>query len=351
MKLETDTIPSVYTLEQLAEHVGGEVVGDSRIEISAIQPFENAKSGELTLALEKKYLNDLDATRASAVIVTPEVLSRKKPLLQVDHPKVAFARLLALFYKKPFVATGISPLAFIGQNCHLSDEVSLYPFVYVGDQVVIKHRVTLFPGVFVDNGCTLGEDCVLHPNVTLMDHVSLGKRVILHSGTVIGADGFGYVFDSEQHLKIPQTGRVIIHDDVEIGANSCVDRATFGETIIERGVKLDNHVHIGHNCRIGEDTVIVAQVGISGSVKIGKNCTFAGHSGVVDHVKIGDQVTVMMKTAISKDIASGSVVSGQPARDHRKTMRTEAMIRHLPEMYTDWKEGKAEQKKKNREED
>ena len=340
----------MYTLQQLAEHVGGQVAGDPRVEIRGIQPFESARPGELTLALEKKYLGDLEATRASAVIVTPEVLSREKPLLQVKNPKVAFARLLALFGEKPFAAAGVSPLAFIGQNCHLSEEVSIYPFVYVGDQVVIKDRVTLFPGVFVGDGCILGEDCVLHPNVTLMDHVSLGRRVILHSGTVIGADGFGYVFDGGQHLKIPQTGRVIIAEDVEIGANSCVDRATFGETVIERGVKLDNHVHIGHNCRIGEDTVIVAQVGISGSVKIGKNCTFAGHSGVVDHVKIGDQVTVMMKTAISKDVASGSVISGQPARDHRKAMRVEAMMRHLPEMYADWREGKTKRKKKNREE-
>jgi len=327
----------VYTLQKLAEHVGGRVAGDSQMEIRGIQPFESAGPGDLTLAAQKKYQEHLDQTRASAVIVSPGVESDEKPLLQVERPKVAFARLLALFHPRPAAVTGISPQAHISESSRVFEDVTIHPFVFVGDEVVIEKEVTLFSGVHVGNHCVIGRGCVLHPNVTLYENVSLGERVILHSGTVIGADGFGYVFDGQTQVKIPQTGSVTIGDDVEIGANSCVDRAGFGVTVLERGVKLDNHVHIGHNCRIGENTVIAGQVGLSGSVEVGKNCTFAGHAGVVDHVKIGDQVTVMMKSAVSKDIPSQSVVSGQPAMEHRQWMKIEAATRRLPEIYREWK--------------
>jgi len=327
----------VYTLQKLAEHVGGRVAGDSQMEIRGIQPFESAGPGDLTLAAQKKYQEHLDQTRASAVIVSPGVESEEKPLLQVERPKVAFARLLALFHPRPAAVTGISPQAHISESSRVFEDVTIHPFVFVGDEVVIEKEVTLFSGVHVGNHCVIGRGCVLHPNVTLYENVSLGERVILHSGTVIGADGFGYVFDGQTQVKIPQTGSVTIGDDVEIGANSCVDRAGFGVTVLERGVKLDNHVHIGHNCRIGENTVIAGQVGLSGSVEVGKNCTFAGHAGVVDHVKIGDQVTVMMKSAVSKDIPSQSVVSGQPAMEHRQWMKIEAATRRLPEIYREWK--------------
>lgn len=327
----------MYTLQKLAEHVGGRVAGDSQMEIRGIQPFESAGPGDLTLAAQKKYQEHLDQTRASAVIVSPGVESDEKPLLQVERPKVAFARLLALFHPRPAAVKGISPQAHISESSRVFEDVTIHPFVFVGDEVVIEKEVTLFSGVHVGNHCVIGRGCVLHPNVTLYENVSLGERVILHSGTVIGADGFGYVFDGQTQVKIPQTGSVTIGDDVEIGANSCVDRAGFGVTVLERGVKLDNHVHIGHNCRIGENTVIAGQVGLSGSVEVGKNCTFAGHAGVVDHVKIGDQVTVMMKSAVSKDIPSQSVVSGQPAMEHRQWMKIEAATRRLPEIYREWK--------------
>jgi UDP-3-O-[3-hydroxymyristoyl] glucosamine N-acyltransferase len=317
----------MYTLQKLAEHVGGRVAGDSQIEIRGIQPFESAGPGDLTLAAQKKYQEHLDQTGASAVIVSPAVVSDQKPLLQVEKPKVAFARLLALFHPAPSANQGISPLADISESAQISEDVTIYPFVSVGDH------------------CVIGRGCVLHPQVTLYANVSLGERVILHSGTVIGADGFGYVFDGQTQVKIPQTGSVTIGDDVEIGANSCVDRATFGATVLERGVKLDNHVHIGHNCRIGENTVIAGQVGLSGSVEVGKNCIFAGHAGVVDHVKIGDHVTVMMKSAVSKDVPSRSVVSGQPAMDHRQWMKIEAVTRRFPEIYREWKSWLKENRK------
>jgi UDP-3-O-[3-hydroxymyristoyl] glucosamine N-acyltransferase len=328
----------VYTLQQLAEHVAGQVSGDRQTEIHGIQPFDSAQRGDLTLASDRKYRDCLENTEASAVIVSPDVVSTKKALIQVEDPKIAFARLMGLFFQKTFKARGVSPLAQVSANSTVAQDVSIYPFVFVGDGAVIQEEVTLHPGVSVGNHCIVGPGCTLYPNVTLYDNVSLGSGVILHSGAVIGADGFGYVFDGQQQVKIPQTGRVIIGDNVEIGANSCVDRATFGETVIEKGVKLDNHVHIGHNCHVGENTVFVAQVGISGSVEIGKRCTFAGHAGSVDHVKIGDDVTVMMKTAITKDVSSHSVVSGQPAMEHQKWMKAEALRRRFPEIYQEFKE-------------
>ena len=328
----------MYTLQQLAEHVVGQVSGDPQTEIHGIQPFDSAQPGDLTLASERKYREHLEITRASAVIVSPEVSSTRKSLLQVEDPKIAFARLMGLFYPKAFKARGISPLAQVSETSRVSQDVSIYPFAFVGEEVVIQEEATLHPGVSVGNNCVVGPGCTLYPNVTLYDNVLLGSGVILHSGAVIGADGFGYVFDGQEQIKIPQTGRVVIGDNVEIGANSCVDRATFGDTVIENGVKLDNHVHIGHNCQVGENTVFVAQVGISGSVEIGKRCTFSGHSGSVDHVKIGDDVTVMMKTAITKDIPSNSVVSGQPAMDHQTWMKAEALKRRFPEIFQELKE-------------
>jgi len=322
----------MFTLGELATRVDGTVVGDDGLTISAVSPFEAARPGDLTLAADRKHLARLEGTRASAVIVPPGAPSSSKSLLVSDQPKVAFARLLALFTEKPFKASGVSSLAHVGQRCTFPSEVSIAPFAFIGDEVVLGEGVTIMSGVHVGDGCSIGDGCTLHPNVVIYPGITLGKRVILHSGCVIGADGFGYVFDGKEQVAIPQTGTVVIGDDVEIGANSCVDRATFGETVIERGVKIDNHVHIAHNCRVGENTVIVAQVGISGSVDIGRNCVFAGHSGVVDHVKIGDEVRVLMKSGVSKDVPPRSVVSGQPAMDHRRALRIQAAVRRLPEV-------------------
>jgi len=327
----------VYKLQQLAQLVGGRILGDSSLEIRAVSPFEAAGPGDLTLAAGRKNLERLDTCPASAAIVPSDFSSSAKTLLQVARPKLAFAQILEHIHRTPFEPKGISPLSSVGKECRIPEEVSIYPFVFLSDRVAIGCRATFFPGVHIGEGCIVGEDVVLHPNVVLYPGVQLGNRVIIHSGTVIGADGFGYVFDGSRQIKIPQTGTVVIEDDVEIGANSCVDRGTFGATVIEKGVKLDNHVHIAHNCRVGSNTVMVAQVGISGSVTIGRNCIFAGHSGVVDHVMIGDDVKVMMKTGVSKDVPPNSSVSGQPALDHREAMRIEAITRRLPEIYEEWK--------------
>ena len=330
----------LYRLRRLAEHVGGEVAGDPDTPIRRLRPFETAGPGDLTLAARKRYEELIPESGASAVIVSRTVPFHNRPLLRVDNPKLAFARLLQFIHRAPFVPTGVSPGATVGRGCSIPERVSVYPHVHVGDSVTLGEEVTLHPGVHVGNGCSIGPGSVLHPSVTIYDGIRIGARVILHSGAVIGADGFGYVFDGKRQVKIPQRGTVVIEDDVEIGANSCVDRATFGRTTIRRGVKLDDHVHIGHNCTIGENTVIVGQVGVSGSVTIGRNCILAGHSGVVDHVRIGDGVKVLAKTAVTKDIPDGMTVSGQPARDHRTTVKIQALTRRLPQLMKEWRSWK-----------
>jgi UDP-3-O-[3-hydroxymyristoyl] glucosamine N-acyltransferase len=326
----------MYTLQQLAEVLEGQVVGDGSIAITGVRPFEEARAGDITLAADPKYRNHLEEIPASAVIVALGIEASGKPLLQVANPKLAFARAIALFHSEPYQASGVSPLAFIGKACRIAANTSIYPFVYIGDRAEIGERVTLYPGVVIGSGCRIGAGCTLYPNVTLYPSVTLGQNVILHSGCVIGADGFGYVFDGEQQVKILQTGTVEIEDAVEIGANSTIDRATFGATVIKRGVKIDDQVHVGHNCRIGENTVISGGVGISGSVTLGKNCILAGQVGVADHVTIGDNVVALARSGVSKDIPSGCVVSGAPAQDHRAELRFEALLRRLPSLYEEW---------------
>ncbi len=327
----------MQTLAELAQIAGGRVRGDAEAVISGVQPFDEAGPEDITLAQSVGYLSRLTETNAGAVIVPCDFESEIRPLLQSENPKLAFARVLAHLRREPFRAQGVSSLASIGSGCHIDHEVTIEPFVRVGDGVVIGPGCTLRSGVSVGDGCRIGNDCSLHPNVVLYPRSQLGRRVAIHAGSVIGADGFGYVFDGEQHFKMEQTGIVEIGDDVEIGANSCVDRATFGATVIGRGVKIDNHVHIGHNCRVGEHTVIVGCVGISGSVSIGRNCVLAGQAGVIDHINIGDNVTVMVKTAVTKDIPSGMTVSGQPGRNHGDELKIRAVLRRLPEMYKDWR--------------
>ncbi len=322
----------MYTLDELAALVGGEASGKTDTPIAGVRPFESAGPGDITLAASARFRDRLADCAASAVIVPLQFESVEKPLLRAANPKAAFARVLQLFYPVRFEPKGISPLASVGRGCRIAEAVTVEPFARIGDDVEIAEGTTVGSGVSIGDGCRVGPDCRLHPNATLYAGVRLGRGVIVHSGAVLGADGFGYVLDGGEQLKIPQAGCVEIHDDVEIGANSCVDRATFGATVLERGVKLDNHVHVGHNCRIGRNTVVVGCVGISGSVVIGENCVLAGQSGVVDHVRIGDNVTVMMKTAVSKDVPSGSVVSGPFGRGHREQLKIEAALRRLPEL-------------------
>lgn len=319
-------------LKELAEWVGGEVVGDGEVEISGVASIDAAQSGQITLIAHSKYLKKLEMTKASAVIAPKEITYAGKPLILTSNPQLAFAKVLALFFTKPYQSKGIDPSAHIAPTAQLGRDLTIYPQVYVGDRCRIEDRVTLYPGVFVGDDSVIGEDSILYPNVTVYSGSILGKRVILHSGVVIGADGFGYVKEGKKNTKIPQVGGVIIEDDVEIGANSAIDRATLGKTIIRRGVKIDNLVTIAHNVEIGEDSIIVAQVGIAGSTKIGRNVILAGQVGVIDHLEIGDNVMVGAQSGVAQNLPANQAFTGTPVMPHRKYLRAATLFTKLPEM-------------------
>ncbi|OGP77192.1 MAG: UDP-3-O-(3-hydroxymyristoyl)glucosamine N-acyltransferase [Deltaproteobacteria bacterium RBG_16_49_23] len=319
-------------LNELAEYVGGTLVGDGEVEISGVASMDEAQPGEITFIASPRYLRKLNETRASAVIVSKEVTAADKPLICAAHPHLAFVKILTLFFAKPYQPKGIDPNAWISSTAQLGKDLTIYPHVYIGDRCRIEDRVTLYPGVAVGEDSVIGEDSVLHPNVSVYSGSVIGKRVILHSGVVVGADGFGFVKDGKKNVKIPQVGKVIIEDDVEVGANSTIDRAALGETIIRRGVKIDNLVQVAHNVEIGEDSIIVAQVGIAGSTKIGKNVILAGQVGVVGHIEIGDNVQVGAQSGVGQNLPPDQAFSGSPAMPHREWLRTVMTFPKLPEM-------------------
>lgn len=319
-------------LKELAQWVNGTVVGDGEIEISGVAAIEVARPGEITFIANPKYLSKLSQTNASAVIVSKEVVQADKSVLCVADPYLAFAKILSLFSHTPYQPKGIDSNTWVSPTAKLGKDLTLYPFVYIGDRCSIGDRVTLYPGVYVGEDSSVGEDSIFYPNVSIYSGTIIGKRVILHSGVVVGSDGFGYVKEGKKNVKIPQVGRVEIEDDVEIGANTTIDRATLGKTIIRRGVKIDNLVQVAHNVILGEDSIIVAQVGISGSTKIGSNVTLAGQVGVVGHIEIGDNVMVGAQAGVTHDLAANQGYVGSPALPHREFLRAITVFPKLPEM-------------------
>ena len=320
-------------LSELAQLVGGEVIGDGGIKIVGVAPIEEARKGEITFIAHRRYLPKLTQTEASAVIVSPKVSEAGKPLLRVANPYLAFAKILGIYAHRPYEPRGVDQGAWVSPTAKLGEGVSVYPFVYIGDHAEIGNRVILFPGVSVGDNAVIGDDTLIYPNVSIYEGSRIGKRVILHSGVVIGSDGFGFARDGRRSVKIPQIGIVEIGDDVEIGANTTVDRAAMGKTIIKRGVKIDNLVQVAHSVTIGEDSIIVAQVGIAGSSKIGSNVILAGQVGVIDHIEIGDNVIVGPQSGVAKDIPPNQVVTGSPPIPHKDHLRAVMTFPKLPEMW------------------
>ncbi|HZI93433.1 MAG TPA: UDP-3-O-(3-hydroxymyristoyl)glucosamine N-acyltransferase [Patescibacteria group bacterium] len=323
---------SGHTLANLAARLGGVVHGEPDLPIDGIAPLQTAGPGDLTFLANPRYLTEARATRAAAVVVGPGVELAGKTVLVVADPYVALAALLEIFHPAKRPPPGVSPLSVVAGNCTMGTDITVMPGAVIGSGCVIGDRAVLMSGVMVGDGVSLGEDTLLHPNVVVYQGCVIGRRVIIHAGAVIGSDGFGFARDGGRHRKIPQVGNVVIGDDVEIGANVTVDRATFGSTVIGRGTKIDNLVQIGHNVQIGEDSLLVAQVGISGSTRIGKGVTFAGQSGAVGHVEIGDGVIVGAKSAVTHDIAAGAFVIGHPAIEAGLWKRAMAVFARLPEL-------------------
>ncbi|MBI5098647.1 MAG: UDP-3-O-(3-hydroxymyristoyl)glucosamine N-acyltransferase [Nitrospirae bacterium] len=318
-------------LKELSDLIGGRITGDHEVEITGAAGVNEAKPGDITFLADKKLLKDLLTSKASAVIAREKIEDLSVSILISDNPYFTFARALEVFYRKPFKPLGVSDKATVCRDVSFGEDVSIYPNVYISNNVAIGSRVTMFPGVFIGEGTSIGDDSIIYSNVTIRENVTVGKNVIIHAGAVIGSDGFGYVFEKGVHYKIPQVGGVIIEDDVEIGANVTIDRATTGNTIIGSGTKIDNLVHIAHNVKIGKNCIILGQVGVAGSAEIGEGVILAGQSGVRDHVKIGNGAMIGSKAGISDNIPDGQIYSGFPAIPHKTWLRAQSIYSKLPE--------------------
>ncbi len=322
------------TLTEIAAFLGGEVAGDGGVAIERIRGIDDAGEGDLTFVANPKYRKKLDTTGASAILVTPATVCPGKNLLIVADPYTAMGRLLALFYPEEEEAAGVHADAWIEAGADVSPEAVVYPGVHIGRGAHIARKAVLYPGVFIGRDAAVGEASILYPHVTLYRRCLIGRRVVLHAGVVVGSDGFGFANPGRANMKIPQVGYVQIDDDVEVGANTTIDRGTLGRTWIQRGAKIDNLVQIAHNVVIGEYSIIVAQVGISGSTQLGKGVVIGGQAGIVGHIEIGEHAMVAARAGVHKDIPPNQIVSGTPHMPHREWLKMEACLPKLPEMRT-----------------
>jgi len=322
------------SVNEIADFLGGKVVGDGEILIESVRGIDEAGPGEITFIANPQYEKKLHATRASAVLVSRDTESSGSNvnLIQVDDLYVSLGKLLTLFYAEDQETPVVSAQAFIEDGAEVSASSTVYPGVYIGRGARIDSGVVLHPGVFIGRDAVVGENSILYPHVSVYRRCLIGKRVILHAGVVVGSDGFGFANPGRDNIKIPQIGIVQIDDDVEIGANTTIDRATLGRTWIQRGAKIDNLVQIAHNVVIGEKSVIVSQVGISGSTRLGKSVILGGQAGLVGHLEIGDYAMVGAQSGVHEDVPARSVVSGSPCQPHRNWLRTMSCLPRVPEM-------------------
>lgn len=327
------------TLAELAAMVQGELQGDPGILIHGLADIDSAGDGEIAFLIKPGRGLPEQAIKAAALILPHSATALSPNVIRVKDPGLAAAIIHQYFCRQPFKAEGVSAQAHIGAACNIPAQVSIGPMAVLGTGVILGERVVIKPGVVLGDHVVIGDDSVLHANVTVADHCRIGARVIIHSGTVIGADGFGYATDAQgRHLKRPHVGVVQVDDDVEIGANVCVDRATFGRTWIRRGAKIDNLVQIGHNVTVGEDSIIVAQSGIAGSATLGRGVILGGQAAVNGHISLGDYVKAAARSGIHNNLEAGAVVAGMPAIPHRKWLRGSAILEKLPELVSDIRE-------------
>ena len=321
-----------FTAAQLAEQLKGEVIGDSSVALTGFAAADRARAGDLTFAEKDSYFAAAEASAASAILVSGPFTSATKVIIRVPNARVAAARVLPLFFPPDEHSPGIHPSAIVAPSAKIDATAHVGPGCVIGAGVTIGARTALLGGNHIGRDCQIGDDVRLFPNVVLYARTQLGHRVAIHAGTVIGSDGYGYVFDQVRHLKILQVGNVVIEDDVEIGANSAVDRAALGSTVIGAGTKIDNLVHVAHNVVFGRHCLIMGQAGFAGSTQFGDYCVIASQSGVAGHLKIGNQVTVGGKSGVMRDVADKETVLGFPAVPDKQAKRQWIGIQKLPEM-------------------
>ena len=322
----------MFTTAEIAKALDGEVIGDGSLKLTGFAPATTARPGDLTFAENETFFQKAEQSAACAILIDGPFTSAHKALIRVANARIAFARVLPLFFPEPAFVPGLDPTAVAAASAQIDPTAHIGPHCVVGEKVKIGPGVVLQGGNHIGHHCIIGAHSRLFPNVVLYDQTQIGQHVRIHAGAVIGADGFGYVFDSGLHRKVPQVGHVIVQDDVEIGANVTIDRGALGPTLIGKGTKIDNLVQIAHNVTIGENSLIIAQVGIAGSTKIGKNVTLAGQVGIAGHLKIGDQAIVAAQSGVMHDIPEKGKWLGAPAQPDRQAKRQMIALQQLPEL-------------------
>jgi UDP-3-O-[3-hydroxymyristoyl] glucosamine N-acyltransferase len=321
------------TLAEIAAKLGARLVGDGRVSIRGVAGIREAGPGEITFLANPRYEEFLARTRASAVILHSSATPPGIPVLYTEQPYLAFLGVLQIFDsgrgERP--PAGVHPTAVIAASARLGQDVCVGPWVVVGDDCEVGPRTVLMAGAYLGPGARLGADCLVYPHVVIRKECEIGERVVIHAGAVIGDDGFGFAPDGDSYRKIPQIGRVVIEDDVEIGANTTIDRATVGVTRVGRGSRIDNLVMIAHGVEIGRNTIICAQVGISGSSRIGEHVTLGGQAGLAGHISVGDNARIGAQAGVTKSVPAGESVSGYPAQPHIRAQRMYASLHALPE--------------------
>ena len=325
-----------FSAKQIATFIHGEIVGDENATVHTFAKIEEGIPGAISFLSNPKYTPYIYETKASIVLVNKDFVPEheiKATLIKVDNAYDSLARLLTLYEQSKPRKTGIDPLAFIAPTAQIGKDVWIAPFAYVGENAVVGDRTVLHPHVTIGDGAQVGDDCTLYANATVYHDCRVGNRCTLHAGSVVGADGFGFAPTPQGYEKIPQIGIAILEDDVEIGANTCIDRATMGATIVHKGAKLDKRVHVAHNDEIGSHTVMAAQVGIAGSTKVGEWCMFGGQVGIAGHIHIGDRVVLGAQSGVPSSIKSDQRLIGAPPMEEKPFFKSHAIFRKLPDMY------------------
>ena len=325
-----------FTAKQIAAYIGGEIVGDENATVSTFAKIEEGMPGALSFLSNPKYTAYIYDTQSSIVLVNSDFVPEKPikaTLIKTANAYESLAKLMMLYESVKPKKRGISSMASVAESATIGENVYIGPFVYVGEKAVVGDNTIIEANASVGDGASVGSDCILYNNVTIYHGCKVGNRCILHAGSVVGSDGFGFAPSANGYDKIPQIGIAILEDDVELGANTCIDRATMGATVIKRGVKLDNLVQVAHNVVIDEHTVMAAQCGVAGSTKIGSWCMMGGQTGISGHIQIGNQVKVGGHSAITNSVKDGKAVMGYPAFDHTQFARASVVFKKLPEMY------------------
>ncbi|MBP6624646.1 MAG: UDP-3-O-(3-hydroxymyristoyl)glucosamine N-acyltransferase [Chitinophagaceae bacterium] len=327
-----------FTAQQIATLVNGQIEGDANVLVSSIAKIEESNAGDLCFLANAKYEDYLYQTKASVVLVNASLVLKEKvhaTLIRVPDAYVSFAQILQTYQditsSKPKL--GIEQPSYIAENAVIGEQHYIGAFSYIGEKVTIGDSTSIYPGCYIGDQVKIGKNCLIHAGVKIYKDCVIGDHVIIHAGTVIGSDGFGFAFENNKFNKIPQVGNVVIENDVEIGANCTIDRATMGSTRIKSGVKLDNLVQIAHNVEIDVNTVIAAQAGISGSTKIGKFCMIGGQAGIVGHIKIADGTKINAQSGVAKEVTvPQSSLTGSPAYDYRSMLKSQVIYRNLPDL-------------------